>query len=191
MQGILSTSVLEDIFGKTDKLLSPVCLLQVMQTLSLVCMVDDKKCLMPCLLLTKTPLPTFRGLSVLLHFPKTFAPFGLFCSTVCKLVSKYKWDLYILNGIYRNSFQFTIPKCPVVVTLSDSFDSFFQVNLEMGQVPAKCKVSICNEVRNTLLNVIREVINELQYNTHEPEVAFLCDPHDDHTAPHVAEYSKK
>ena len=122
---------------------------------------------------------------MLLHFPQGVARFGIFCSTVCNLITSCKWKLHSKTHSHRNSFQFVIPRWPGIVTLNNSFSSFFEVVLD---IPPKFAHK-CVEIRNTLIRVINEVTEELRYIPDQPVMAFLCEhSHDPSMAPHAAEY---
>ena len=201
-QGIITEEIITHILKISKTSLSVKIMVDVLETLLIICKVDEEKYLMPCLLTTTTtsvtqstkPSTTTTSVtrstkpSMLLHFPQGLARFGIYCCTVCKLVSSYKWELYLKNGIYRNCFQFTLPGCPGIVTINDSFGSFFQVVVD---IPPKLSRK-CADIRNTLVRVINEVTEELRYTPDQPVLAFLCEyPHDPSISPHVAVYMKE
>ena len=115
-------------------------------------------------LLTATkelPLPYSHSISMLFYFTLGLTRFGVYCSTVCKLVFSYGWKLSSESLVYRNSFQFVIPNVDRTVTLHDSFDSFFQVVVDVpSKLPVKALSTICKEIRDTLMRVISEVTQE-------------------------------
>ena len=185
-QGMITEDILKHFLKICKASLSVRLMVGVLETLLIICKVDEEKYLMPCLLTTTTAsVAQSSNPSMLLHFPKGLARFGVFCCTICKLISSCKWKLYMKAYNHRNSFHFTIPHCPGFVTLNDSFGSFFQVVLH---IPLKfCRKSV--EIRNTLMRVINEVTEELRYIPDQPVLAFLCEyPHDPVMAPHAAEY---
>ena len=172
--------------GQTS--LSVKLMVEVLETLLIFCEVDEKKYLMPCLLTTTTVSTQSTTPTMLLHFRQGLARFGIFCSTVCKLVSSCKWNLCLNMNNYRNSFHFTIPGCPGIVTLNDSFGSFFQVVLKIP--PEFTHKSVY--IRDTIMTVINEVTEELRYFPDQPKLAFLCEyQHNPALAPHAAEYLEK
>ena len=186
-QGIITEEILKHFLKNYNASLTVKLMVDVLETLLIICKVDEKKYLMPCLLTTTTAsvAQSASKPSMLLHFPKGLARFGVFCCTICKLISSCKWKLYMKVYNHRNSFHFTIPHCPGFITLNDSFGSFFQVVLN---IPLKfSRKSV--EIRNTLITVINEVTEELRYVPDQPVLAFLCEyPHDPVMAPHAAEY---
>ena len=184
-QGIITETMLKDFLENSKTSLSVKLMAEVLETLLIICKVDKDKYLMPCLLTTTTLLTQSIKPSMLLHFPQGVARFGIFCSTVCNLITSCKWKLHFKTRNYRNSFQFLIPRCPGIVTLNDSFGSFFEVALD---IPPKFAHK-CVEIRNTLIRVISEVTEELRYNPDQSIMAFLCEhSHDPSMAPHAAEY---
>ena len=185
-QGMITEDILKHFLKICKASLSVRLMVDVLETLLIICKVEEEKYLMPCLLTTTTASVSQSSKpSMLLHFPKGLARFGVFCCTICKLISSCKWKLYMKAYNHRNSFHFTIPHCPGFVTLNDSFGSFFQVVLD---IPLKfSRKSV--EIQNTLIRVINEVTEELRYIPDQPVLAFLCEyPHDPVMAPHAAEY---
>ena len=185
-QGMITEEILKHFLKTCKASLSVRLMVEVLETLLIICKVDEEKYLMPCLLTTTTAsVAQSSKPSMLLHFPKGLARFGVFCCTICKLISSSKWKLYTKAYSHRNIFHFTIPHCPGFVTLNDSFGSFFQVVLD---IPLKfCRKSV--DIRNTLMRVINEVTEELRYIPDQPVLAFLCEyPHDPIMPPHAAEY---
>ena len=185
-QGIITEEILTHFLKICKASLSVRLMVEVLEAMLIICNVDGEKYLMPCLLTTTaTSVAQTSKPSMLLHFPQGLARFGIFCCTICKLISSCKWKLYLKAYNHRNSFHFTIPRCPGIVTLNDSFGSFFQVVLDFPPKFAHKGV----EIRNTLIRVINEVTEELRYIPDEPILAFLCEyPHDPVIAPHAAEY---
>ena len=185
-QGIITEDILKHFLKDCNASLTVKLTVEVLETLLIICKVDEEKYLMPCLLTTTTAsVAQSCKPSMLLHFPQGLARFGVFCCTICKLISSCKWKLYTKSYNHRNSFHFTIPRCPGFVNLNDSFGSFFQVVLD---VPLKfSRKSV--DIRNTLIRVINEVSEELRHIPDQPVLAFLCEyPHDPVMAPHAAEY---
>ena len=190
-QGIITEEIVTHFLKISKTSLSVKIMIDVLETLLIICKVSEKKYLMPSLLTTTTTSVTQSTKpSMLLHFSQGLARFGIYCCTVCKLVSSCKWKLYLKNNIYRNSFQFTLPGCPGIVTINDSFGSFFQVVLDIPPVLSHKCVN-CVDISSTLVKVINEVTEDLRYISDQPVLTFLCEyPHDPSISPHVAEYVK-
>ena len=113
--------------------------------------------------------------------------FGVYCSTVCELISNYNWKL--TGSVSRNRFCFSRPLCAGTVALLDSFDSFFIVNLDVpSNFSSELLPNMCSEVRDTLLTVINKVTKELRYSEDQPLVSFICKCH--RSTPHAAVYDK-
>ena len=192
-QGIVSEFVLKEISNVFDEFLTPGIMFEVLEVLLIIFKVNPGEYIMPSLLTATKALPLMpsHSISMLLYFPLGLARFGVYCSTVCKLASSSGWKLYPLCHVHRNSFQFVLPNGHGIVTLNDSFDSFFQVVVEVPpQLPVKV-YSICSEVCDTLTRVINEVTLELRYTPNQPVLAFLCNhQHNQAMAPHPARYIK-
>ena len=185
-RGIITEEIVTHFLKISKTSLSVKLMVEVLETLLIICKVDEEKYLMPCLLTTTTLLTQSTKPSMLLHFPQGIARFGIFCSTVCKLITSCKWKLHSKARNHRNSFQFVVPRCPGIVTLNDCFDSFFEVVLD---IPPKFAHKCVEKIRNTLMRIINEVTEELRYIPDQPVMAFLCEhSHDPVMAPHAAEY---
>ena len=121
-----------------------------------------------------------------LYFPRGTARIGIFCSTVCKLVSSKEWKLYEHSNVARNSLSFSYPHGLGIVCLQHSYDSFFQVTLHIPSDPElyhKSLPSTCVAVRDTVKEVISVVTEALHYLPDEPVLAFKC------VVKHKAKYS--
>ena len=197
--GIITKNILVKISDIFDKVLTPQLMLEVMERLLIICKVDEGAYMMTSLLTALASLPKSKpslglqwlpfglgsDITMLIHFPIDLIPFGVYCSTVCELISGCRWEL--IGEVSRSKFCFTLPNSPGVVSLNDSFDSFFVLNLEiLSEFSTDALSSICTEIRKTILNVINEVIKVLKYTAIKPVMVFLCEH--DGSFPHVAEY---
>ena len=210
-QGIITEDILVDICNVFDEILTPRRMIELMEKLLIACLVGDGEYLMPSLLTALATLPAKPPLwlrwppsrfgnylsdlmsnlasdvTMLLHFPLSIVRFGVYCSTVCELISNYDWKL--TGPVSRNRFYFRRPLCAATVALIDSFDSFLIVNLDVpSNISSKSLPDMCSEVRDTLLTVINKVTNELRYSEDQPVVSFLCKCHCN--TPHAAAYDK-
>ena len=193
-RAIINEFILKEINNVYDDILTPGLMLRVLEVLLIVFKVNPGEYLMPSLLTARETLPltSSNSISMLLYFPLGLTRFGIYCSTVCKLVSSCAWKLSPECVVHRNSFQF-IPNCCGTVTLYDSFDSFFHVLVLVSpKLPVHVLSSMCIEVRDTIVRVINEVTKDLRYTLDEPVVAFLCNnQHNPAMAPHAAKYMKE
>ena len=211
-QGIITEDILVDICNVFDEVLTPRRMIEVMEKLLIMSMVGDGEYLMPSLLTALATLPRaipslwlrwlpfgfgnylsdlISGLTsdvtMLLHFPLGIVRFGVYCSTVCELISNYNWKL--TGAVSRNRFCFRRPLCAGTVALLDSFDSFFIVNLDVpSNFSTELLPNMSLEVRDTLLTVISKVTKELRYSEDQPLVSFICKHH--RSTPHAAVYDK-
>ena len=211
-QGIITEDILVDICNVFDEVLTPRRMIEVMEKLLIVSMVGDGEYLMPSLLTALATLPRAKpflwlrwlpfgfgnylsdlisgltsDVTMLFHFPLGLVRFGVYCSTVCELISNYNWKL--TGAVSRNRFCFRRPLCAGTVALIDSFDSFFIVNLDVpSNFSSELLPHMCSEVRDTLLTVINKVTKELRYSEDQPLVSFICKRH--RSTPHAAVYDK-
>ena len=209
-QGIVTEQILVEISNVFDKTLTPRHMLEVMEKLLITCKVGNGEYLMPSLLTAVACLPLSRPMlwlrwlpfgfgnylsdlisvfksdvTMLLHFPLGLVRYGIYCATVCELITMYKWKL--TGTASRNRFCFSHPRFAGTITLIDSFDSFFIVNLGIpSNFSSKSLPNVCSDVRDTLFDVIKKVTEELRYVADQPVVAFTCEHH--YQTPHAAEY---
>ena len=154
---------------------------------------------MPCLLrVTQEPTPFAPSSSVpslLFYFPHN-PLLGVFCALVAYLLSQAKWKLLFDASsrspvkVDRNTVQFEVPGgLPGVITLSDSFLTYFQVSI---QLPEKAPRALCStvspQIRETILVGLHKASSALHYNNCIPRDAFLCCEHgtSDSPTPHAS-----
>ena len=122
---------------------TPADMMKLFERLLVVSEVSDGEYLMPCVLkadpLTScNPEPHTQSLPPLvLHFQGGPARFGVFCGTICHLMTRSKWKLLTDSDkqpfhLTRNSVHFSLPECAGKVTFNDPFDSFFVVTIPRG-----------------------------------------------------------
>ena len=211
-QGIITEDILVDIYNVFDQVLTPRRMIEVMEKLLITCLVSEGEYLMPSLLTALASLPRAKpslwlrwlpsgfgnyltdlisgltsDVTMLFHFPLGLVRFGVYCTTVCELISNYNWKL--TGAVSRNRFSFRRSLCAGTVALIDSFDSFFIVNLDIpSNISSGLLPNMCSEVRDTLLTVINKVTKELRYSEDQPVVSFICKRH--RSTPHAAVYDK-
>ena len=213
-QGIITEGILVKICNVFDKVLTPRRMIEVMEKLLIASMVGNGEYLMPSLLTALATLPQAKpslwlrwlpskfgnylsdlisgltsDVTMLFHFPLGLVRFGVYCSTVCELISNYNWKWKLTGSVSRNRFCFRRPLCAGTVALLDSFDSFFIVNLDVpSNFSSELLPNMCADVRDTLLTVINKVTKELRYSEDQPLVSFICKRH--RSTPHAAVYDK-
>ena len=139
----------------------------------------------PCLLSAETSKSMFASqtadpmlhIPMMLHFPRSTARMGIFCSMACELISSMEWKHYENFNVARNSFYFTCPRGLCIVNLQDSYNSFFQVTLHFASDPElyrKLLPSTCVALWDTVKKVINLVTEILHYVPDEPVLAFEC-----------------
>ena len=210
--GIITEDILVDICNVFDEVLTPRRMIEVMEKLLIACMVGDGEYLMPSLLTALASLPRAKpslwlrwlpfgfgnylsdlisgltsDVTMLFQFPLGLVRFGIYCSTVCELISNYNWKL--TGVVSRNRFCFSRPLCAGTVALIDSFDSFFIVNLDVpSNISSESLPDTCSDVRDILMTVINKVTKKLRYSEDQPLVSFICKSH--RSTPHAAVYDK-
>ena len=176
-QGILTVKILNKISNGYDPHFTPDDILKLLEKLLILFKRRPGEFLMPCLLSTEVSMPTFENLtadpmhqiSMMLHFQKGLARIGIFCSSICKLISGEGWKHYENSNVSRNHFTLTHPDVFGVVCFQDSNDSFFQITLHF---PAEVTQALC-------------------YHPDEPVLAFECKKcHTPSLSLHPAKYFK-
>ena len=204
-EGIITENILKKISDGYDSHFTPMDMLKLLNKLLIVFERIPEEFLMPCLLTSDISKSTFksqtadpmRPIPMMLHFPRGAARIGIFCSTVCELISSKEWKLYKHCNVGRNIFFFTRPPGLGVVCLHDSYDSFFQVTLHFpsnSEVYNRLLPSTCVAVRDTIKEVINGVTDTLHYVSDvrdEPVLAFECvAEHTPRCSLHAAQYIK-
>lgn len=202
--GILTIDLLEEFPDHyVEGVFSPADMMKLFVMLLIVSELSNREYLMPCVLKADrqpdcNPEPGTQSLPpMVLHFQGGPVRFGIFCGTICHLMTGSNWKLLMDPKtadqpfhITRNSVHFTLPECRGKVTVNDPFDSFFVVTIHVPtDVPAYSEYvsCMCMEVRDTLLKAIAEVTEKLNYSPDTPKVAFLCEgKHDPPTTLHPA-----
>ena len=191
--GILSVECLKKFPAHyVEGVFSPADMMRLFEKLLIVSEVGKGEYLMPCVLPVEphaklnTEPDTQSVPPMVLQFPEGAVRYGIFCATICHVMTQSKWELFKKQGskeplhLTRNSVHFSVPGFRGRVTLNDSFGSLFLVTVHgpsdvpeyLDSLPA-----LCAEVRDTLISAIEEVTGKLNYSPDRPEVAFLCEEH--------------
>ena len=192
-QGIITLDFLrKKEFGRhyVQGLFSPVELLKLFKKLLIVSEISEEEFLMPCLLrVTDEPTllaPSSSVPSLLFYFPHS-PLLGVFCALIAYLLSQAKWKLLFDASsrspvkVDRNAVQFEVPgDLPGVITLSDSFSTYFQVSTQLPEkAPRALYSAVLPQIRETIVAGIRKASSALHYNNSVPKDAFLCLEHND------------
>ena len=193
--GILSIDCLKKFPDHyVDGVFSPADMMRLFVKLFIVSEVNEGEYLMPCVLkvdkLTNcNPEPETQSIPpMVLHFTKGAPRYGVYCGTICHLITINKWKLFKdshtgeFSNITRNSVHFSIPgyRGNCKVTINDTFDNFFLVTLHVPSgVPSYAKTvsRMCSKVHHTLVGAINKATEKLNYTPDEPVVSFLCEEH--------------
>ena len=193
--GILSIECLKKFPAHyVDGVFSPADMMRLFVKLFIVSEVNEGEYLMPCVLkvdkLTScNPDPETQSVPpMVLHFTKGAPRYGVYCGTICHVITVNKWKLFKdphtgeFANITRNSVHFSIPgyRGNCKVTINDPFNNFFLVTLHVPHdVPSYTETisRMCFKVRHTLLSAINKATEKLNYTPDEPVVSFLCEEH--------------
>ena len=122
---------------------SPADMMKLFEKLLIVSEVSNGEYLMPCVLQADhqakcNPEPETQSVPPLvLHFPGGPARYGVYCGTICHVMTESKWKILTDPGteeplhVTRNSVHFSVPHCRGKVTINDTFDSFFLVTVHV------------------------------------------------------------
>ena len=180
-------------------LFSPGDLLRLFKKLLIVSPITEEEFLMPCLLrVTQEPTVFASSSSVpplLFYFPHS-PLLGVFCALVAYLLSQAKWKLLFDASsrspvkVDRNTVQFEVPGgLPGVITLSDSFLTYFQVSIQLPEkAPRALYSAVFPQIHETIVAGIRKASSALHYNNSVPKDAFFCLEHGDSVSvtPHAS-----
>ena len=151
---------------------------------------------MPCLLpVADEPSllsPSGSVPSLLFYFSES-PLLGVFCGLIAYLLSQGKWKLFPKPGsqspakVDRNTVHFEVPGgFPGKVILTDSFSTFFQVDIQVpDNTPPETCSEVCPEIQETIVDGIRKASKNLHYNNSIPELSFLCHEHSFIDTPHA------
>ena len=116
-QAIITENILMKISGGYNSHFTPMDMLKLLEELLIVFKRIPGEFLMPCLLSTEISKSVFDSqtadpilrIPMMLHFQRSTARIGIFCSMVCKLISNEELEHYELSNVARNCFSFTHP----------------------------------------------------------------------------------
>ena len=193
--GILSIECLKKFPAHyVDGVFSPADMMRLFVKLFIVSEVNEEEYLMPCVLKVDNlancnPKPETQSVPpMVLHFTKGAPRYGIYCGTICHLITVSKWKLFKdphtgeFSNITRNSIHFSLPgyRGNCKVTINDPFDNFFLVTLHVPHdVPSYAETvsRMCLKIRHTLVSAINIATEKLNYIPDEPVVSFLCEEH--------------
>ena len=203
-KGVFFFSAFERITGNwTDQkeLLTAEMLVKLLERLHIIARLehlgDDKKYFMPCVLCHADPplsSPQSDIPPLLVTFKCGFFPKGLFAVMVVNLINfasktekeSVKWE-FLEDKIYRDQISFKVGHYEKVKLRA--YPTFMEIcisdSITSGRKPEfKTREDICGEIRQRIIDSIRNVKSELNY-THgaTPSLTFYCPDHpSDHPA---------
>ena len=194
-KGIVSLHILKD-FSKhyIPRVFTEVEVTSIFEFLYICLKLDDNRFFMPALLLRLNPedMNKLSTTPLLYHFNEGCVPAGLFCALVVCLSNKgYKLlvddpDLP-LKTPHNNAVSFEIAGLRISVTVVDSFHQLevhYHFTAEVDYLR-----KYLSEIRNTFVDSLKEVIENLKYKINIPNCAFYCRADkccQDSNKPHIA-----
>ena len=193
--GILSIECLKKFPAHyVNGVFSPADMMRLFVKLFIVSEVNEGEYLMPCVLKVDmlnscNPEPKTQSVPpVVLHFTKGAPRYGVYCGTICHVITVNGWKLFKdphtgeYANITRNSVHFSLPgyRGNCKVTINDPFDNFFLITLHVPRdVPLYNETvsRMCMEIHSTLVSAIDEATEKLNYTPDRPIVSFLCEEH--------------
>ena len=130
-------------------------------------------------------------------FPNGWAPPGVFCCTVCYLMSQAGWkirqptqsdstDMTKEKAEYvaRNSITFARKSEPGSVTIVDRLEFFaVYVNIDTKKVQGKSLIRHCEAIKSEVFAAVKTGLEKTHHNRQsQPEPAFYCPTHKSHIA---------
>ena len=123
-------------------------------------------------------------------FPNGWAPPGVFCCTVCHLMSQARWEI-ASKDIFRNWITFTKHRRSPSVTLIDKC-SFFVicVNVDPGSNERSTIQALCAKVYSEVLDAVRAGLESTHKTECRIETGFLCPVHTSEPELHTASFQE-
>ena len=189
--GIITRDILSQFeSGYIPKLFEEDHLILLFKHLLIVAEVGEGKYLMACLLEEEAiphplslPAPQVAA-SLLFYFGEDGPKLGVYCCLLSALITEFNWKLLMEGGnpvqLSRNRARFTVPgNHPGFITITDSFTTFFQVEIKIPPSISRAKAlevceKVCPLIHETVLTGIRKGSRRLNYENSIPNTAFLC-----------------
>ena len=177
-----------------DEIFPEADLLKLLVNRLLVAECSPNEYLMPCLMPLvefSEPLSSRRAPSLLLSFQRGGPPAGLFCATICHLISYESWKLKRESNssptqLTRKRIQFISGDYIGAITLCE-YPSFFEVNIDHGSDDLMLYSALCAKVRKDVLSAVRTALSILGYSeSRRPQEAFYCTRNSCASSPHPA-----
>lgn len=176
--GFVSVDILRGIFRDDRSVLfTEKEFIEVLKHLYLISQLENGDYFMPSLLPPCAPSEIKRDISnqaiLVLHFEDSCAPAGLFCAVVVALSSKsmgWKPDnKKFIKQQHRNAVTFAVQQYGMTITLIDSFNQF-----EVHHDNRPGYEQHLFEVKNSLVKIVSQVIENRKFNVDCPEISFFC-----------------
>ena len=199
--GIVTAEILSQFSsGYVPGLFEEKHLLLLFKKLLIVAEIGKGKFLMPCLLETEKVKTSYDLLfiipALIFYFGENGPKLGVYCFLLASLITDAEWKLLMEDNspvqLSRNRVRFAVPgNNPGCITITDSFSTFFHVNIEFPDQVTTAKAreiceKVCPTIRETILTHIRRAFHRLNYDNSIPVASFLCSQHDETTSPHPA-----
>ena len=200
--GILCTSLLEYEFPKhyVEQVFTKDRFILLLEKLFIISKSSEDEYFFPAILDVKedTEIPNSPEIAPLVvRFPNGWAPPGVFCCTVCYLISQAGWKIKQptqsdgtetpkekTDYVARNSIRFTRHSTPGSVTIVDKFEFFeVHVNIDTKKIHGKRLIQHCETIKSEVFTAVKAGLDKTHHNRQaEPEPAFYCPAHKSHIA---------
>ena len=131
---------------------------------------------------------------LVVSFPNGWAPPGVFCCSVCYLMSQAGWKIKqpTQSGstakekaeyVARNSITFARKSEPGSVTIVDRLEFFaVYVNIDTKKVQGKSLIRHCEAIKSEVFAAVKTGLEKTHHKESQPKPAFYCPTHKSHIA---------
>ena len=120
---------------------------------------------------------------LVVFFPNGWAPAGVFCCTVCHLMSQAGWKIEKAEYVARNAITFARESEPGFVTIVDKIEYFaVHVNVDTKEVHGESLIQHCGDIKSEVFAAVKAGLDKTHHNESQPKSAFYCPTHKSHLA---------
>ena len=191
--GILSTKLLDEHY--VDQVFTKDIIFLLKQLL-IISKSSEEEYFFPAVLDVKEDIkmpnsPEIAPLVVM--FPNGWAPPGVFCCTVCHLMSKAGWKIKQptqshstetpKEEVARNAITFARQNKPGFVTIVDKIEFFsVHVNVDTKKVHGESLIQHCGYIKSEVFAAVKAGLEKTHHKESQPKPAFYCPTHKSHIA---------
>ena len=130
---------------------------------------------------------------LVVRFPNGWAPPGVFCCTVCHLISQAGWKIMQptqsdstdtpKEEVARNAITFERESEPGFVTIVDKIEYFsVHVNVDTKKVHGESLIQHCGDIKLEVFTAVKAGLDKTHHKESQPKPAFYCPTHKSHIA---------